>query len=489
MAAYGTGEMAQLAARFQAADDSKIQEIYDACKGNIDLATELMLADAKIKSGEIGPVHQKRETSLPILEGILDVPATRAARSSNAPKFVDPSTSMILASSSSLLRTSLVHFLDSDTGDADRSIYAPRYQDSAAPMSQKGREWDAEETGLQYAQCLSKCDTFLERAQRTAIEAKEAGDEELARKMHAEMQEEQLREARGGGMSNQPWSSRACSPARNGKEKKERQLAPGRSINDPVPVKVDDEAIQKLKHDVLPFLFKRIEAVEVPPMEFDIETAIGTIHAFYSDVSVSIEFTEHSKVDIEVSRDGILMQVYNVEAHMRDAKWGFEQMQFPYLHSSGTLEADCLGGDVSLMLRCTQHGSQRNFEIEPEVVNIGRVMITVDESWSSWLYNTIIGLIKPQIKVGLEMTIDNALRQSASAINESMDWLGVLVLAVMQAEEDEAIASESGYDLMTEGKGRFPHKRHRSSGDLNGTLQQSEMDDNARHRRTQSSLE
>lgn len=61
-----------------------------------------------------------------------------------------------------------------------------------------------------------------------------------------------------------------------------RPLAPGRTVNDPVPVKVlpvsvygavcecmlssqvDTEAIHKLRNDVIPFLLKRIEAVEAP---------------------------------------------------------------------------------------------------------------------------------------------------------------------------------------------------------------------------------
>lgn len=449
-----------------------------------------MLADEKIKSGEIGPTTttNSKPAALPILEGILDVPGNRVVNKHTGPKFVDPSTSMILSSSSSLLRTSLVHFLDSDTSDVDRGIYAPRYQDNPPTQLSDLQKERREGRDFQLAELIH----WMPEAVHNAMLAQHKRDEELARKIQEQLDQEPL-----GGLGGRPMSPRPGSP--HG-DPPHRTLAPGRSLNDPVPVKVDAEAIEKLRDDVIPFLLKRIEAVEVPAMDFDIDTMLGKMHAFYSDVAVAIEFTPYSKVDISVSREGIRVKIMNIEARMRGAKWGYEQLHLPYLHSSGSLEADALGGDVCMLLTCKQDGALRMLEVEPEVVNIGRVMIKVDGSWSSWVYNTIIGIIKPQIKAGLEVTIESALRQSATAINESLDWLAVLVLAVMHAEEDEAIAAESGFDLMTEGRGRQPHKRNRSSGDLHQGAEpevpvrpvrsgSQESYDSSRHRRTQSSLQ
>jgi hypothetical protein len=118
---------------------------------------------------------------------------------------------------------------------------------------------------------------------------------------------------------------------------------------------------------------------------------------------------------------------------MHGAEWGYAQQSFPYFSSGGNLVAAALGGDVSILIRCTQHMGAVTLHIEPLVVNVGRVMVSVEGSWSSWLYNTVIGVLKPQIKSALEQAIENALRSSASAINASMEWLAVLVLAVMQA--------------------------------------------------------
>jgi len=192
----------------------------------------------------------------------------------------------------------------------------------------------------------------------------------------------------------------------------------------------------------------------VPPMNFEVETLLGPVAAFYNNVSVNLAFTDQSKVDVEVSREGIHLKVCNIEAQMREAVWGYEQPGFPYLHGGGTLEAEALGGDLSLLVTCKQQIGACNLFIEPEVVNVGRLMISVEGSWNSLVYNTLIGVLKPQIKEGLEVAIQGALRNSGQVINNSMEWLAVLVLAVMQAEEDESIAADSGFDLMTEGKGR-----------------------------------
>jgi len=234
-----------------------------------------------------------------------------------------------------------------------------------------------------------------------------------------------------------------------------RTLAPGRSVHDPIPVKVDAVALRKLREDVLPFMLHRVEAVAVPAFQFEAASAVGAIAASYRNVAIALRYTEESVVDVQVSRRGIHLKVCNIEAVVEDAEWSYEQKEFPYFYGSGKLQARALGGDVSLTIRCTQQpGGQCILYVDPEVVTIGHLELEVQESWTSFLYTTILGLLKSQIKTALEQTIENALRQSGAAVNQGMEWLAVVVLAVMHAEEDEAIAEEIGMDLMKEGKGR-----------------------------------
>jgi len=402
---------------FQDAGDQRLKEVLDACGGDVELAVEYMMADAAIARGEVGPKSSApTDGQLPILEGLLEVPVADALASASAgneggPKFVDPSSSYLLSSSSTALRTQLLQLVDCDTSDTDRSMYAARYED----------------------RCPDPCHvpTMHKQKALTQFMAELMGYEDEAIHTARSVSNERLVLEMG---------TRAVLEMPKVKKTEEHRRAPGRTEHDPVPVKVTPEALTQLRGDVLPFLIQRIEALKLPAQELLLDVPLlGEIKIKYSNVQVEIKYTDESKSDLKVGCNGIKIKVANVEAHIEGAEWSYEQTSFPFLHGNGTLEASALGGDVTMLMRCTelQPGVGRTLVIDPDLVNIGRMVITIDGSWSSWLYNMIITMVKPQIKASIETTIHGILEQAADSINDSMEWVAVLVLAVMQAEEDE----------------------------------------------------
>jgi hypothetical protein len=149
------------------------------------------------------------------------------------------------------------------------------------------------------AEILARSDEACSRA----AAAQAVRDESLAR----QLQEEFDTQSRGGR------------PTPRG-SMDGRVLAPGRTARDPVPMKMDAAALKKLREDVFPFLLQRVggEQMQIPPMHFEMESAVGTIQAFYQNVAVSIGVTEDSRADIAVSADGIQLKLCNIEAHMHE---------------------------------------------------------------------------------------------------------------------------------------------------------------------------
>ena len=207
---------------------------------------------------QIGPRHEASESGLPILEGILQTPRGESSGKEKKPKFVDPSQSMLVSSTSSLLRKSLVRFLDSSTMEGDKAIYKPAFRDKAHRLTpeQQGRR---EGQDAQLARFIHRAGDAKQRA----VESQAMRDEALARQIEMELNNPR---ASCTGGSDLPFSPR-------GVFKTPRVLAPGRTLGDPIPVKVDAVALKKIKEDVLPFLLQRIETVVVPPLKVQVDAS------------------------------------------------------------------------------------------------------------------------------------------------------------------------------------------------------------------------
>ena len=77
---------------------------------------------------------------------------------------------------------------------------------------------------------------------------------------------------------------------------------------------------------------------------------------------------------------------------------------------------------------------QRILKIIPKKVRVGRVVISVGKSWAEYFYNVALGSLKSRIQATLEATIEDNLKGMEEAVSLNMEFLPIVILAIMEAE-------------------------------------------------------
>jgi len=231
--------------------------------------------------------------------------------------------------------------------------------------------------------------------------------------------------------------------------------------SEPVPMKVDQEAIDQMKTQILPFVLQRIKAIQMPPLNSQVDSFLGHLQLAAAELAIDVSYTDGaSYVDVSVSRDGMSIEVMNLSAGVQDVKWGWDQVAFPHMSGKGAFTAKATGVDIKFLL-CTDMDmrevaaagapggivepsslwSSKTFKLKivPQIVTIEKLEMEVTEATGSWVYNAGLSIMEAEIQRSLEEGISNALQDSAHMLTESLEWLPVVAYAIQQAEmlEDE----------------------------------------------------
>lgn len=216
---------------------------------------------------------------------------------------------------------------------------------------------------------------------------------------------------------------------------------------------VDDEAVVQLNHHAIPFLMKRIEPVELPPHEVLVQLpGLGEVNVGYAAVRIKVDFTAQSQARVERNSTGIWVTLSNLEARMHGVQWRAEQQRWPCITTKGELKAHILGTCVRVhiaghrksnatssisRLMSGVNGASRQVTLAPELVDLGRILLVVSGSRASWLYNTVLAIAKSRIQGIVEHMLVDGIESAADPVSTHMEWIPVVTLAVMQAEEEK----------------------------------------------------
>ena len=174
---------------------------------------------------------------------------------------------------------------------------------------------------------------------------------------------------------------------------------------------------------------------------------------------------ECSSVELSVSAEGLVLEISRFGVHIEGCDISWSRGSFPRVSSDATLEARAL--DCNLRLFVTAHEIDHNVDtstlraergtaikdkthsqqikftvrkmtIEPQKVELNRLLTTVRGSWLSLVYAGLLTAFKKHLRETIQDLVVQGLKELEGSVAE---WISITILAILQAERDEGAAS------------------------------------------------
>jgi len=213
---------------------------------------------------------------------------------------------------------------------------------------------------------------------------------------------------------------------------------------------LDEAARTQLAREAVPYLMRQANSMQLPDQpgtELELPMLGESILAF-EGASAHVFFTEHSTVDVVPSGEGVLVTMEHLEASLGVDAFSLARKAGKF-STKGQLTAHVLDVSMKAFVSAKRSGDRRRYggvtrtlSIDVENVGVGRVLLSVSKSCLSWMYNMAMQILKSRIQAALKHIITANLEGFAEPISQSMEFVPIVILAVMQAESDKQETAE-----------------------------------------------
>lgn len=399
-----------------------LETILDACGGNVEIAANCLLAGAADAEGpQLVPRSAKSRVAEPS-------PARRIGGGGPDSRGVGIDPSQLLNTTTLPIQEIMVDFANINTRRSDKALY----ESDQLP----GSNGSATSNGTaQQQQKMKSLMESMETVSRLYSQAQQSAQE----KMGARVKEQQTAQER-----------RLQSPPPRNIATESAPMAVYDGVRDVelLPMEVDEEARSQLISEAIPFLMRRLEAIELPPqtdpgIEMELPL-LGACHLALQGASLKVAFTEHSTADVVPGTDGVMISMSRLEASFQVKDISLSQKAGRFA-TRGKVHGHVF--DIGIRLFATagrtrerRHGIMsvaRMLSLKAESVSLGRLILTVGKSCASWIYNMFLVVLKSRITAAIEQVIIANVEAAAEPISHNMEFVPLIVLAVMQAENQK----------------------------------------------------
>jgi hypothetical protein len=190
-----------------------------------------------------------------------------------------------------------------------------------------------------------------------------------------------------------------------------------------------DDVVRKVNDAALGFLLRHLPAMPVPPVDVESDNVdyfldnlnLSQLRIDENDVTVDVASSDGSRVvrkgvGLRAGGDGagdggggvdggalFALKAVRISATFPNLTWRFRQKQFPFLEAEGRADVAVADASVALALSARRRNSE-NGDPEPVValtrcdVAIDDLELTMDEHRFSWVFNSLAGLFRDQIR-------------------------------------------------------------------------------------------
>ena len=191
-----------------------------------------------------------------------------------------------------------------------------------------------------------------------------------------------------------------------------------------------DDVVRKVNDAALGFLLRHLPAMPVPPVDVESDNVdyfldnlnLSQLRIDENDVTVDVASSDGSRVvrkgvglraggdDADggggAGGDGgalFALKAVRISATFPNLTWRFRQKQFPFLEAEGRADVAVADASVALALSARRRNSESG-DPEPVValtrcdVAIDDLELTMDEHRFSWVFNSLAGLFRDQIR-------------------------------------------------------------------------------------------
>jgi hypothetical protein len=150
------------------------------------------------------------------------------------------------------------------------------------------------------------------------------------------------------------------------------------------------------KSETINFSVRKLVLDSVKIKEEDIVVKFGDLATLEGNHLKSLCANDDVSCVGWIQGEVLMITTNNISCKVQKLDWEFEQIDFPYLNGAGFGKVDLADAQIYISFKVDQAGSEPKLVVETATLSIETLEFSIQESWLSPLYNSLLWLVEVQ---------------------------------------------------------------------------------------------